>query len=535
MGVDFQNDVLRIEVFGGLRLIGDKGSFDVSRQQTGSLLALLALQPGRRHLRDELSSVLWPDDPEDESRPKLRQRLLALRQLLDRASSSASRALIAERDTVELQAGSVSTDLAEFDALIAEARESNPSDRLALLKKAAGLYKGPLLQGFYLEPVLAAQDSAQERYRRLLLELSERCEEAGDYEAASGYGRKLVAIDPYSEEGHCGLMRVHAACGRPADVTRQFEALAKALREIGTTPLASTVTLAESLRAEASRRIKGQVGDIPPSMAPPNRPAVRKRLTLFAVAAIGAIAVAGISFNPFRASAKPDEVAAKAIRIAAGDMAPSQFHTRTQQAYGVGNVGVVFKDGALRLLDGYTGVASSAWFHQRVPLRGFEARFRFRIENPPGNPGALADGFCFVIQNWGVEALGTGGSGLGYSAIASSFALKFGLFGVTMRHDAHVRTWGFFGGGSLPVGGSVCPFDFANGDLHEALIRFDGDRKVSARLTNLRTRETAQIEESHPVLKWVETDDGHAWIGFTGGTGMGWCRVEIVSLDYRPI
>jgi peptide-N4-(N-acetyl-beta-glucosaminyl)asparagine amidase len=50
-------------------------------------------------------------------------------------------------------------------------------------------------------------------------------------------------------------------------------------------------------------------------------------------------------------------------------------------------------------------------------LKGIEIDFRFRITDGQGHPSNGADGFAFVIQSNGPDALGQGGCELGYGGL----------------------------------------------------------------------------------------------------------------------
>ena len=70
---------------------------------------------------------------------------------------------------------------------------------------------------------------------------------------------------------------------------------------------------------------------------------------------------------------------------------------------------------------------------------GFDTTFTFRISSPSQKCDVMedvytmcrsrgADGFAFVIQNDNIEALGTGGKGIGYEGIRNSIAVEFDTY-----------------------------------------------------------------------------------------------------------
>jgi len=78
--------------------------------------------------------------------------------------------------------------------------------------------------------------------------------------------------------------------------------------------------------------------------------------------------------------------------------------------------------GRLRLTDGGSEEASSAFFRTQVPVGSFTNDFAFQFTD------AVADGMTFAIQAESPMALGGPGVSLGYAGIPKSVAVKFDLF-----------------------------------------------------------------------------------------------------------
>jgi hypothetical protein len=82
----------------------------------------------------------------------------------------------------------------------------------------------------------------------------------------------------------------------------------------------------------------------------------------------------------------------------------------------------------LRLTADQDNQTGAAWLSSKQSVQdGFEATFQWQIAR--SDPAVGGDGFAFVIHNADVPfpdlALGTGGSGIGYSGIANSLAVEF--------------------------------------------------------------------------------------------------------------
>src|SRR5688500_3198199 len=80
MAVQGRPDRVRIYLLGGLRVeAAGRNLTRFKRTKSASLLAYLAYHPGRRHQRDDLVELLWPDDPLEAGRANLSSHLWSLR------------------------------------------------------------------------------------------------------------------------------------------------------------------------------------------------------------------------------------------------------------------------------------------------------------------------------------------------------------------------------------------------------------------------------------------------------------------------
>src|SRR5947208_10940189 len=74
---------VRIALFGGPRLL--LGGEEVRRIPPGyaaAILTLVAVKADRIYGRDDLAEALWPDEPPDTTRPRLREHLYQLRKAI---------------------------------------------------------------------------------------------------------------------------------------------------------------------------------------------------------------------------------------------------------------------------------------------------------------------------------------------------------------------------------------------------------------------------------------------------------------------
>src|SRR5579871_4436642 len=149
-----QKTVLYIELLGGLRLrVADHlPPSELPSQQAGALLAVLALQLPQGFSREALIDRLWPEEPPEVGRHRLRNSLYALRRQFEALSLDADDLLPATRTTISLNPARVRTDVAQFEeALRAASQAVQPAERIALYEEAIRLYRGNLLPDFYLD------------------------------------------------------------------------------------------------------------------------------------------------------------------------------------------------------------------------------------------------------------------------------------------------------------------------------------------------------------------------------------------------
>lgn len=249
---------LRIELFGGLRLTaGGEVPTEISGQQTGALLAHLALNLHRNCARDEILARIWPEEKEEDSRPRLRQSTYSLRKLLEEPPFNCSGCLIANRTSLRLNDELITTDVDAFESALGEAAKStDAATRLSHLARAVELYRGPLLPGFYQDYFVSEQNRLSELYLSALHALILAYEQAGELDSAIDHARRAIALDPLMEETHCCLMRLYAAKGQPSAVLRQYQDLEKVLREeLNEKPSSSARELMESLRTSGFKLI----------------------------------------------------------------------------------------------------------------------------------------------------------------------------------------------------------------------------------------------------------------------------------------
>ncbi|MFO0859832.1 MAG: hypothetical protein U0570_04685 [Phycisphaerales bacterium] len=176
------------------------------------------------------------------------------------------------------------------------------------------------------------------------------------------------------------------------------------------------------------------------------------------------------------------------------------------------------------------GGAGAAWYTTSTAAltSGFTTSFRFLIEN------GQADGFAFVVQSYAPDALGGGGSDLGYAGIERSLAVEIDTFRFEDEFQvAHI---------SVQSRGSAAN-DFQDSASLAHVVLPD----------NLEGEHTVKIEYTPGVMYvWLDEnpvlfvpvnldnidessvlDGGCAWVGFTAGAGAATADQTILSWDFN--
>ncbi len=266
-----------------------------------ALLAYLAVEGARPHLRAALAQLFWPDAPAERAAHNLRQTLLRVRQALDEADASAGNArqlfLLLTRQSVQLNPLSdhrldvaLFADLLQASQLHTHAHAATCRVCMGWLAQAAELYRGDFLSGFTLRDSLPFEEwqlTQQESMRRQAVELLARLatyyEGRGEHEPAQRYAGRLVALEPWHEQGQLMLIRALARTGQIGAAAEQYGAYSTILaREFGILPSAEVTALYQQLQV---RQI-GEAGSAPAQSQAPGdgsagaRPGERRLVTV---------------------------------------------------------------------------------------------------------------------------------------------------------------------------------------------------------------------------------------------------------------
>ena len=201
----------------------------------------------------------------------------------------------------------------------------------------------------------------------------------------------------------------------------------------------------------------------------------------------------------------------------------------------------------LRLTRAKPDKSGACWLREKLPVRsGFETTFQFQLTHQDRLFFHGADGFAFVLQNSGPEALGGIGSAGGFGVNDPTYPDHAGIpwavviFFDTFRNSEEKD----------PSGNSIAIR--ANGTPPET--RWPPPRLALASTLNVRLKDhkvhTARVLYQPPMLSVfldgspapvletvldlsIATDrDGKAWVGFTAATGGGYENHDILKWSF---
>ncbi|MFB9990926.1 BTAD domain-containing putative transcriptional regulator [Deinococcus oregonensis] len=218
-------------------------------RKAAALLAYLAVEGAAR--RSSLITLLWPSTPEAAARNNLVH-------LLRKLAAMAGRPLLEGRETLSL-APDVRADIAAFVPTLSGTLGDLDTLGQSRLLSTCTFDDCPELDDW----LRAERERMEEWYLLALREHAARLEQTGDYGAALICVRRLLNLDPFSEDAHQRLMRLHALTGNRHRAWLAFERLCALLRrEFGVDPLPETAALAQSLRQTAPPQLLMSSGSL---------------------------------------------------------------------------------------------------------------------------------------------------------------------------------------------------------------------------------------------------------------------------------
>jgi hypothetical protein len=203
-----------------------------------------------------------------------------------------------------------------------------------------------------------------------------------------------------------------------------------------------------------------------------------------------------------------------------------------------------FAGDVLRLTGPQKYKTGAAWAKEAQPLsNGFETTFRFQLTEPADNIYGSADGFAFVLQTEGPNAIAGRGSAGGFSlgrgpnnpqkkAIPRSLAIFFDTFKNDEEEDLSGNSIGLFTNGD----GFWLPRRLAINSNPQVNVK---DQRVhQAKIVYSQPKLTVFVDEELVLEATVDLEsivgkEGKGFVGFTAATGEGYQNHDILSWTFN--
>ena len=212
--------------------------------KTAVLLARLALPPGQSQDRKRLTEQLWPDRGEVQALASLRQSLWSLRKTVGETDPPL---VTADRSSVRMEPRAVEVDTVVFEQLVQSGTRTD-------LERAAEIYRGDYLAEIDLDdmdsqgPLLFERQRLRELYLAALRSLIGLRASACEGEGAIAIAQRSLALDPFQEDVHAAIIRLHRDAGRLGAAHQQYETCREIFRrELDMPPPAEIEALRKSL------------------------------------------------------------------------------------------------------------------------------------------------------------------------------------------------------------------------------------------------------------------------------------------------
>jgi len=233
----------------------------------------------------------------------------------------------------------------------------------------------------------------------------------------------------------------------------------------------------------------------------------------------------------------------------AANQAPAQIQfDNFASAEGINLVGDARVSGkVLRITPAQAEKSGAFWFRDKQSVRsGFETTFQFQLTRQ--NLFSLwrgTDGFAFVLQNAGADAMGGMGSALGFGVGDSTWPHPGIPWAVAVFFDTYRNkeegdpSSNYIG---IRVNGSPSETRWPPGRLADSpnlSVRLKDGKVHTVRivfqppvLSVFLDGSAAPVVETVVDLSIAADQQGRAWVGFTAATGGGWQNHDILSWSF---
>lgn len=228
-------------------LSGERAKFRSRSVQT--LLAFLALHPGKEVSRFLIEETIWPESDSVKQAQNFRRAIADLRDAFE-AKGNRGDLIETRREVVCAHPTFIASDVSRFSAISERGLREADED---LLAEAVALYRGPLLENSTDEWVYGYRLDFEERFGQCVDALCRARVASGAAKEAVRIGRSAVLLAPTREDIQVALIRAYRCAGLETEALRQFEDLERMMDE----------TWGEPPSAHAREALEGKLPDTP--------------------------------------------------------------------------------------------------------------------------------------------------------------------------------------------------------------------------------------------------------------------------------
>jgi LuxR family transcriptional regulator, maltose regulon positive regulatory protein len=237
---------LTINMLGTIEILRDPArplSADAwTTRRARDILCFIASRRHRRVSKDAIIDAFWGESDLETVEKNFHPTISHIRKALNSNQALKQNFLLYRDGDYQLnQDFSYRFDTEEFDRLLAEGENARRARRfeecVQAHESAIALYRGAFMQGSYDIWVEEQRVYYSKQQVRLLESLASVAEKMQDWDRATQLAQRIIQDDPFREDIHCLLMRVHTARGNRAAAKEQFETLRRLLaKELGIEP-----------------------------------------------------------------------------------------------------------------------------------------------------------------------------------------------------------------------------------------------------------------------------------------------------------
>jgi len=217
------------------------------------IFCFIASSRHRRVEKDVVIDTFWAESELEVVEKNFHPTISHIRKALNSRQTFKQNFLVFRDGAYQLNPElSYSIDTEDFENQILEAekakRENDAEHLRASLEAAHNLYRGEFMAGVYDDWAEERRAYYSEQHLRVLNGLAKLSFKEKSWSKALKFAGEILHADPFREDVHRLIMKIHHAQGKPGKVKEQFENLQETLRkELGVSPAPETRKIFQEL------------------------------------------------------------------------------------------------------------------------------------------------------------------------------------------------------------------------------------------------------------------------------------------------